>query len=72
MADCKLIEKCIFFNDKMANMPGTSASFKRKFCQDNFSICARYQVFDAVGRDKVPRDLFPNQNDKVQKIIESV
>lgn len=72
MANCLLTEKCIFFNDKMADMPGTASSFKRKYCQDDYASCARYEVYKAAGRDNVPKDLFPNQNDKVQKIIASV
>ena len=71
MANCELIEKCIFFNDKMANMPGTAASFKRRYCQDDFSGCARYMVFKALGREKVPGNLFPNQHDKAKKVIDS-
>ena len=29
MANCELIEKCLFFNDKMGNMPGTAEMFKK-------------------------------------------
>jgi hypothetical protein len=72
MADCPLIEKCIFFNDKMANMPGTASSFKRKYCKNDFEGCARHRVFKAVGRENVPADLFPNQTGKVVAIIQSV
>ena len=71
MAECVLTEKCIFFNEKMANMPGTTASFKRKYCKDDYASCARYEVYKAVGKEKVPKDLFPNQNEKVQNIIAS-
>jgi hypothetical protein len=69
MGDCELIEKCMFFNDTMANMPGTAASFKRQYCREDSSSCARYRAFKALGREKVPPDLFPNQVDKVDQII---
>ena len=69
MAKCELIEKCIFFNDQMANMPGTAELYKTTFCKDNFDECARHLVYKALGRDKVPKDLFPNQREKVAGII---
>jgi hypothetical protein len=61
MKKCELIEKCIFFNDQMANMTATVLVYKKLFCQQDSSKCARYTVFKAIGRENVPSDLFPNQ-----------
>jgi hypothetical protein len=69
MADCELLQTCIFFNDKMKNMPGTAAILKGQFCKSDNSSCARYTVFKALGRQKVPTDLFPQQKEKAEKII---
>lgn len=69
MPDCELSTKCLFFNDKMANMPSTASMMKRKYCQGNFEQCARYIVCKALGRDKVPADLTPSQVDKAKQII---
>ena len=69
MADCELLEGCIFFNDKMADMPSTAEMFKNQFCRGNNIECARYMVFKALGREKVPPDLFPNMKEKAQEII---
>ncbi|MCF8069502.1 MAG: hypothetical protein K9L30_13040 [Desulfobacterales bacterium] len=70
MADeCEVLSVCLFFNDKMANMPGSAAGFKRRYCQGDNSTCARYMVLKALGKEKVPGDLFPNQEDKAKKII---
>jgi len=69
MADCPLIEKCIFFNDKMASMPAASTMMKKKFCKDDFSKCARYTVFSALGRERVPTDLYPNDLSRAQTIL---
>lgn len=70
MADCKLTGGCLFFNDQMANMPGTAEIYKKKYCAGEYADCARYLVFKAIGREHVPKDLFPNQQEKVQKIID--
>ncbi|SFM00831.1 hypothetical protein SAMN05421830_11173 [Desulfomicrobium norvegicum] len=69
MPDCELTTKCLFFNDKMANMPSTASMMKRKYCQGDFEQCARYIVCKALGRDKVPADLTPSQVDKAKQII---
>jgi hypothetical protein len=69
MADCELIGGCIFFNNQMANMPGTVEMYKMTYCRGTHAECARYLVFKAVGRENVPKDLFPNQKERVQRII---
>lgn len=69
MADCELLEGCVFFNDKMANMPSTAEMFKNQFCRESNIDCARFMVFKSLGREKVPPDLFPNMKDKAQEII---
>lgn len=60
---------CIFFNDKMKNMPSTAEQFKKRFCKGDNGDCARYMVFKAAGRERVPQDLFPNQHDKVGAVM---
>jgi hypothetical protein len=69
MANCELLEKCIFFNDKMGNRPGMAEMYKKTFCRGDNSTCARHMVVEAMGRDKVPPNLFPNQADEAKKII---
>ena len=69
MADCEAFSVCAFLNDRLANMPATAATFKRSYCQGNYSTCARYLVFKTLGRSKVPSDLSPNQNHKASEII---
>jgi len=71
MADCECLPGCIFFNDKMVNMPSTSGMYKRIYCQGDNSKCARYMVFKAKGKGSVPGTLFPNQFEKAKEIIAS-
>ena len=70
MADCELIEKCIFFNDKMAKMPSTAEVYKKMYCRQDHANCARYMVFAAIGRENVPTDLFPNEQQRATSIIQ--
>lgn len=71
MAQCECLPKCPFFNDKMKNMSSTADLMKQRYCLSNNSTCARFMIFKAVGREKVPANLFPNQIDKAKRIIEA-
>ena len=71
MAECQCLVNCPFFNDRMANMPGTASVYKNKYCKDKFEQCARFQVFQALGPGKSPADLFPNQIERAAEIIKS-
>jgi hypothetical protein len=71
MANCPLIEDCVFFNDEMLDKPNlVSKSFKQRFCQSSNANCARWRVYGALGSEFIPRDLYPNQEDKVNDILE--
>ncbi len=70
MADCECLPKCPFFNNKMFDMmPAMIDILKTKYCQGEFSSCARYMVFKARGREAVPVDLYPNQIERVAQIL---
>ncbi|MBN2715593.1 MAG: hypothetical protein JXX14_07035 [Deltaproteobacteria bacterium] len=69
MAQCECLEKCIFFHDKMGNMPSMAEIMKKKYCLGDSNNCARHIVFKAKGKGSVPADLFPNQLDRAEKLI---
>lgn len=69
MADCKCLPQCLFFNDKMQNMPTAAGLLKKRLCRGDNSQCARFQVLAALGREKVPADLAPNQVDRASTLI---
>ena len=69
MPDCEMIAKCLFFNDKLADKPGTAEMMKNRYCRGDFKECARYVVCKALGREKVPADMFPIHMDKAQAMI---
>ena len=70
MADCQCIPGCLFFNDRMADMPAMANSMKKRYCQGDNSACARYMVFSALGKEKVPADLYPSNVGKAKAILE--
>jgi len=70
MNECPLTEGCIFFNDKMKQMPSMSSIYKQRYCNGDMTQCARYRVFKEIGRENVPADLYPNDTARVPLIIE--
>ena len=69
MAKCEFLEGCIFFNDKMANMPATAELYKQRYCRDAPEECARLIVRKALGKDAVPADLFPNARVRAEDLV---
>ena len=69
MADCDFLALCPFFNDKMENMPSAADMMKKLYCRWNYTQCARYMVAIALGRGKVPTNLFPSDTSKAEIIL---
>ncbi len=73
MSACRLLENCIFFKDKMVDMPSTAKSIKARYCWGGgSSTCARYLVSEKLGTDKVPQDLLPSQMDRIEEIFDEI
>lgn len=68
MATCELSDTCIFFNDKMPDMPAVAGYLKDKYCHGSFVVCARFQIYKEFGRENVPAGLFPNEENMVPDI----
>ena len=70
MNDCPSLPGCPFFNDKMAmDSESIKEMFKKRYCKSDYTKCARWNVATSVGKEKVPINLFPNQKNRVDKII---
>ncbi len=69
MADCKLIENCVSFFEKLVTMPSTSRLMKGAYCKGNYPDCARFTVYEVHGREKVPLDLYPSDAKYAKELI---
>jgi len=56
---CDLASSCDFFNSS-AEMPHRVEFLKGKYCRGDFCECARYIIHYAYGKEKVPRNLSPD------------
>jgi hypothetical protein len=70
MAECECLPGCPFFNDKMKEKPATAQIYKTNYCLGgNNGPCARHQVKVALGKENVPGDLYPTQENRVPGIL---
>lgn len=69
MAQCECLAGCLFFNDKMENMPAMASMYKSKYCLGDSTTCARHMVFSVLGSAAVPTSLYPNDMDRAKEVI---
>jgi len=69
MARCELWESCTFHNNKMPCDASLGAIYKRHYCNGDYGNCARYMVYKALGKEVLPMNLYPNQQDRAREII---
>ncbi len=67
--ECPKLSDCPFFNFQLKDMPTTADTLKSIFCKKDYKKCARYIVSSAIGKENVPDDLFPNDEDRVDAIL---
>ncbi len=70
MSFCPKIDGCPFFHEKLANMPIVADSLKDSYCRDDYTECARFIVSEKLGKACVPIDLYPNHNNRAQRILD--
>ncbi len=68
--ECPNLAGCPFFNEILKNMPSTDNILKKEYCKKNYKECARYIVASAIGKENVPIDLYPNDKNRAERIIE--
>ena len=42
---------------------------KEKYCRNNNLNCARYMVVNALGKEKMPAELYPHEKDRAYMVI---
>ncbi len=72
MEPCPSISKCPFFNETLIEKPFLAGIYKTNYCEGQFELCARYKVSLEIGSSNVPLELFPNQIELVDEIIQEV
>ena len=66
---CEKLAKCPFYNDKMDINSGLGSMYKRKYCEGDKTICARYIVATQLGAEYVTDKLYPNMDKTAEKLL---
>jgi hypothetical protein len=69
MPDCPCLVRCSFLNGLAQSKPATAELTKRRLCRASYRSCARYLVFEALGRSQVPDDLHPDQMERARTTL---
>lgn len=69
MAECEFIEKCPFFNGQLAEKPVEIEKLKEDYCRTNNLHCARFVIAMALGKEKLPPELYPHEKEIAYKLL---
>lgn len=68
--DCENLVVCPFFSENMGDDDGITELYVKSLCQGGKKEdCARYIVCKALGRENVPKDLYPLELDRAKAIL---
>lgn len=66
---CEKLATCPFYNNKIVIETGIDTILKKKYCEGNKEKCARYLIFQKLGPEFVPNNLFPHMIDQAERLI---
>lgn len=69
MATCEKLAKCPFYQGKMDINSGLGSMYRKKYCEGDKTICARYIVATELGPEFVTDKLYPNMNSAADKLL---
>ncbi len=69
MGECEKLAVCPFFNGTLNVESLDPEKVKKEYCESNNLHCARYMVFQALGPEKMPEDLLPEEKTRAYMVI---
>ncbi len=69
MGECEFFKGCTFFQENPVEKPDKIEELKEKYCRNNSLNCARYMIAQAVGKEKIPPHLSPDEKTIAYQII---
>lgn len=67
---CENLSKCPFYQGQMSMDSGLGSMCKKRYCEGDKFLCARYIVSSKSGKEFVPSNLYPNMMDKANEILQ--
>ena len=69
MATCEKLSKCPFYQGQMSMESGLGSIYKKKYCEGNKMLCARYMIATKLGPEYVTNNIYPNMTDHANKLL---
>jgi len=69
VASCDKKRECLFYREKLPNLPPLTNEYKQEYCEGSPEQCARYMVMDKGINP--PMDLFPYQQYDAKELLKS-
>lgn len=69
MQNCEFLLKCLFFNDKLKDMPKASGMMKKAYCKWHYAKCGRFKIAKALGEKAIPADLYPGDALRANELL---
>ena len=66
---CQYSTQCPLFSGDSDIAPPLEKVLRERYCNVGNVGCARYQVREALGQKKVPRDLLPTDHNRAEQLI---
>lgn len=61
MEMCEYLESCPFYLGTMSRRSDNIESLKQEYCRKSPLRCARHMIIEALGEERVPEELFPDE-----------
>lgn len=68
MDNCPRVSICRFYPQHAEANPKLAEEFRSRYCTGNYLSCARYSVAKALGHDRVPDTLQPNNYAEARRL----
>ena len=69
MATCEKLPKCPFYQGEMTTDSGLGAIYKKKYCETDKTLCARYMIATTLGPEYVNNHIYPNMTGLAKEMI---
>lgn len=69
MRTCEYTHTCPFFAADVGYSPDLNDTMRAKYCLGEKEKCARYLAAQAIGSDKVPGDMLPTDELRLQEVL---
>jgi len=71
MSQCPRYSICTFSSSIAETEPEAFSLLRTRYCNGNYSACARFAVMKALGPERVPMNLQPHHHDQARALIAS-